>query len=80
MTKETLQKANEIDLEMTATRSLLVSLLRAKKVKLIIETFDDYNVHSYNENEFYINNWMLNAMQQMAKEHEIELQQELDRL
>ena len=80
MTKETLQKANEIDLAMTATRSLLVSLLRAKKVKLIIETFDDYNVHSYNENEFYINNWMLNAMQQMAKEHEIELQQELDRL
>ena len=80
MTKETLQKANEIDLEMTATRSLLVSLLRAKKVKLIIETFDGYNVHSYNENEFYINNWMLKAMQQMAKEHEIELQQELEAL
>ena len=81
MTKETLKRANEIDLEITAIRSLRVSLLRAKKVKLIIESFNDYNVHSCNENdEFYINNWMLKAMQQMAKEHEMELLQELDAL
>lgn len=80
MTKETLKRANEIDIEITATRSLLVSLLRAKKVKLTIESFDDYNVHSYNENEIYINNWMLKAMQKIAKEHEMELLQELDRL
>lgn len=80
MTKETLQRANEIDLEMKATRSLFVSLLRAKKVKITIETWSDLNVLSYNENEFYINDWMLKAMQQIAKEHKIELQQELDAL
>ncbi len=80
MTKETLQRANEIYIEMKATRSLLVSLLRAKKVKLTIETWNDLNVLSYNENEFYINDWMLKAMQQMAKEHINELQQELDAL
>lgn len=80
MTKETLKRANEIDLEMTATRSLRASLLRAKKIKLTIESWDDDKVLSYNRDEFYLDNWMLKAMKRAATEHEIELLQELDAL
>lgn len=80
MTKETLKRANEIDLEITAIRSLRVSLLRAKKVKLTIEGWYDDKVHSYGRDEFYLDNWMLEAMKRAAKGHEIELLQELDAL
>lgn len=80
MTKETLNKAKEIDLEMTATRLLLVRLLKAKEVSLSLEYWDDGTINSYSEDVFVAKNWLVEAMRHAIEEHRDKLQQELDAL
>ena len=80
MTKETLNKANEIDLNITVTRSLLIRLSKAKEVRLTTEYWDDDNPQSYTEDEVRVKKWFVEAMKRAVEEHINELQQELDAL
>lgn len=80
MTKETLQRANELNNNINRANNLLRWITKANAITMHIESWDANKTASYDEITVDVPEWLAKAIDDAVKEHKHMLQQELDAL
>ena len=80
MTKETLQRANELNDNINRANNLLRWITKANQITMHLESWDANKTASYDEITANVPEWLAKVIEDAVKDHKHMLQQELDRL
>lgn len=80
MTKETLQKANELNDNINRVSNLLRWITKANDITMHLESWDVTNTASYDETTVDVPDWLAKAIEDEVREHKRMLKQEFDAL
>lgn len=85
MTKETLQRANELNNNINRANNLLRWITKANQITIHLESWDanktaSYETTSYDEFTTDVPDWLAKAIEDAVREHKRMLKQELDAL
>lgn len=80
MTKETLQRANELNDNINRANNLLRWIIKASEITIHLESWDANNTASYDEITADVPDWLAKAIEDAVREHKRMLKQEFDAL